>query len=144
MGNGSVRTAMHGHADILEILLKANADPDVKCKKATQWDGAFTLTENDTALVVASRESQKACVEILLSYNADPNVKCDSEYFEGAVEWGEDDDGTEYFHYSALDMAKDADIKRVLEAQGAISVSKMHKTAQKVRARVSQGSRMGA
>ena len=40
---------------------------------------------------------------------------CDSEYFEGAVEWGEDDDGTEYFYYSALDMTKDAEIKQLLE-----------------------------
>jgi len=148
--------AMRGHVDVLEALLKAGADPNKLSTKATQWDGAFNVTEHDTALTIAARGPQgtgtehaqgmaqsKACVEVLLRYNADCNVKCDCEYFEGAVEWGEDDDGTEYFYYSALDMAKDADIKRMLVEKGAFSITKLQ-GPQKVRPRVTQGSRMGA
>merc|ERR1712032_843047 len=89
----------------------------IKCKKASQWDGAFTLNESDTALVVAAKEGHKACVKILLEKGANPNVACDSEYIEGAAEWGEEDDGTDQFFYSALDVAQRAAVSSSTQSE---------------------------
>merc|ERR1712083_1215780 len=66
--------ALNGHVTVMEVLLEAGANPNVKGKKETQWDGAFTLTENDTPLVVACRECHVECVELLLRWHADPNI----------------------------------------------------------------------
>lgn len=145
--------ALKGEFHILETLLQAGADPNVKCTKSTQWDGAFTLTENDTALVVACKECHVQCVELLLKTGADPNIECNSEYFEGAVEWGEDDTGTEQFFYTALTVAERAtvgsdkiqsDLDHVLELLRKHDARHAHKLAVKPSMRLSQGSRMGA
>lgn len=134
-----------GHEGALRILLNARADPDLKCQKATQWDGAFTLTERDTALVAAAREGHAPCVQALLEARADPNVQCDSEYLEGAVEWGEDDDGTETMIYSALDaanMAKQTEIATIIQQSGGTKI--VTPSTRPRRKMISQGSRMGA
>mmetsp|Transcript_41613 Transcript_41613/g.120663 ORF Transcript_41613/g.120663 Transcript_41613/m.120663 type:complete len:308 (-) Transcript_41613:42-965(-) len=113
--------ALKGHAEVIEVLLAARADPDAKCQNASSWDGAFTLTQRDTALCIAAKEGHKACVLALLDARADPNVQCDSEYFEGAVEWGENDDGTETMVYSAFDVAKSnhqPEIAEIIKSQG--------------------------
>merc|ERR1712232_953588 len=56
--------AFKGHAAVLRDLLEAHADPNCLCQKVTQWDGAFTLTENDSAMCLAAREGHRSCVEI--------------------------------------------------------------------------------
>ncbi|CAK0846913.1 unnamed protein product [Prorocentrum cordatum] len=149
--------ALHGHADVLKLLLEAGADPNIKGVKSSQWDGAFTLTEADTALVVACKEGHLDCVEGLLASGADPNVDCSSEYFEGAVEWGDEDDGTEQFFYTALDVTDRASVgsdkdpehwrqlRALLVSHGARHTTQLQLAKrQGVRVKVTSGSRMGA
>jgi len=138
--------ALNGRAEALAVLLSARADPNLKCQKATVWDGAFTLTERDTALVAAARSGHLQCVEQLLAARADPNVQCDSEYLEGAVEWGEDDDGTESMVYSALDaahMSRQDEIAELIKRSGGCKIARPN-TQRAPRKMISQGSRMGA
>merc|ERR1712176_1652086 len=52
-------SALEGQVAVLKMLLEVGASTDSKCEKASVWDGAFTLTERDTALVAASRYGQK-------------------------------------------------------------------------------------
>lgn len=137
--------ALRGHTDVLEVLLAARADPDTKSQKATTWDGAFTLTERDTPLCAAAKEGHRRCVELLLAARADPNLRCHSEFFEGAVEWGDDDDGTDTTFYTALDLAVLAgqtEIADLLQRSGGQQVSK--ESSQPRRKLISSGSRMGA
>eukprot|EP00811_Abedinium_folium_P007969 NODE_17356_length_947_cov_6.940244.p1 GENE.NODE_17356_length_947_cov_6.940244~~NODE_17356_length_947_cov_6.940244.p1 ORF type:complete len:275 (-),score=81.70 NODE_17356_length_947_cov_6.940244:66-890(-) len=137
--------ALNGHSEALEVLLSAGADPNARCQKESSWDGAFMLMENDTALVVASKEGHVRCVELLLAAGANPNIECTSEYMEGAVEWGEEDDGTETMHYSALDVAamnKRVEIIEMIQRSGGKPV--LRKPAPPRRKMVSSGNRMGA
>lgn len=139
--------ACKGHLDVLELLLEARADVNLQCQRATQWDGAFTLTERDTALCFAVREGHTPCVEALLAGGADPNIRCESEYIEGAVEWGEDDDGSEQMIYGAVDvahMARLPELAELLQRHGGTRLAGggVRKAAHRIK--VSQGSRMGA
>eukprot|EP00929_Paragymnodinium_shiwhaense_P104893 TRINITY_DN69701_c0_g1_i1.p1 TRINITY_DN69701_c0_g1~~TRINITY_DN69701_c0_g1_i1.p1 ORF type:complete len:271 (+),score=50.71 TRINITY_DN69701_c0_g1_i1:86-898(+) len=141
----AVAAALHAKADVLRLLLEGRADPDSKSLKSTSWDGAFTLTENDTALCLAAKEGHLECVRLLLEGRADPNVQCDSSYMEGSVEWGEDDDGSEQMLYTALDVAKNnkrLDCAEVIKRFGGVTV--MGDTVQPRRLKVTCGSRMGA
>merc|ERR1712190_711190 len=105
-----------------------------------------------TAMVVACKECNTQCVELLLTAGADINIDCDSEYFEGAVEWGEDDTGTEQFFYTALSVTEraavgseksQADWDRVLTLLRNNGADYSHKLNIKPVMKVSQGSRMG-
>lgn len=138
--------ALSNRPEVLKTLMAARADADVKCQNASSWDGAFTLTQRDTALCIAAKEGHMSCVRALLEGRADPNVRCDSEYFEGAVEWGEDDDGTENMLYSALDVANSAHQKEIAELIKAHGGQKIvQPTGDRPRRKmISSGSRMGA
>ena len=52
-----------GHKEIVEVLLKHSADPNIK----NRWD--------NTPLLMASFKGHKDIVELLLKHGADPNVK---------------------------------------------------------------------
>jgi len=137
--------ALNGHAATLEVLLAKRADPNIKCQNASSWDGAFTLTQRDTPLCLAAKKGHRACVETLLRARADPNVQCNSEYLEGAVEWGEDDDGTETMFYSALDVANMAKQPEIAELIGKGGGTKLAQPSNQPRRKmVSSGNRMGA
>lgn len=138
--------ALNGHEEVLKKLLSVRANPDVQCLNATSWDGAFTLTQRDTPLCIAAKGGHRTCVEILLDAGANPNVQCDSEYFEGAVEWGDDDDGSEMMYYSAVDVANGArqfEIAELIKSRGGMEIqSKAPSKPRKMK--ITQGSRMGA
>merc|ERR1712129_41435 len=98
-------------------------------------------------LCFAVREGHQACVEALLAAGADPNIRCDSEYLEGAVEWGDDDDGTEQMIYAALyvaNMARQPELAELIQRHGGTRLAGGQPKAAARRIKVSQGSRMGA
>jgi len=133
-----------GHAAVLNQLLDTRADPNCLCQKVTQWDGAFTLTENDSAMCLAARAGHRSCVEVLLAAGADPNVECSSDYFEGAVEWSDEGDGSEHMVYSAMDaasMARRPDMAELIKQNGGKTGVK---TTSQRRNMITSGSRMGA
>ncbi|CAE8620028.1 unnamed protein product [Polarella glacialis] len=140
--------ALRGHSEVLATLLEARANPDIKCQHSSCWDGAITITLRDTALCMAAKHGHTSCVSELLAVGADPNISCDSEFLEGAVEWGEEDDGTEMTLYSALDMADQAghlDISKLLQASGGVKIAlPASARAPQKRKMISSGSRMGA
>lgn len=136
-----------GHAHVVQALLRAGANPDVRCINATSWDGALMLTKRDTALCIAAQAGLKECVQALLNGRADPNVHCHSEYLEGAVEWGDSDDGSDMLYYSALDAAKQANhpaIADLIRQSGGTEVADEEARERPGRMKVSSGSRMGA
>eukprot|EP00933_Yihiella_yeosuensis_P043493 TRINITY_DN38308_c0_g1_i1.p1 TRINITY_DN38308_c0_g1~~TRINITY_DN38308_c0_g1_i1.p1 ORF type:complete len:277 (+),score=69.22 TRINITY_DN38308_c0_g1_i1:43-873(+) len=138
--------SLRGHLDVLQVLLEAKADPDLKCQHASCWDGALTITQRDTALCIAAKAGHLECAEALLSAGADVNVSCDSEFLEGAVEWGDEDDGTEMTHYSALDVADQSgqsEISDILRRRGAVKLAGPS-TRPASRKMISSGSRMNA
>eukprot|EP00931_Biecheleriopsis_adriatica_P119538 TRINITY_DN94769_c0_g1_i1.p1 TRINITY_DN94769_c0_g1~~TRINITY_DN94769_c0_g1_i1.p1 ORF type:complete len:270 (+),score=65.56 TRINITY_DN94769_c0_g1_i1:63-872(+) len=138
--------ALRGHEEVLQCLLQARADPEAKCQNATSWDGAFTLTQRDTALCIAAKQGHSSCVQRLLSTRADPNTECDSEFLEGSVEWGDEDDGAETTRYSALEVAEQAghqDVAELIRRAGGVRTvqAASRPTSRKM---ISTGSRMGA
>mmetsp|Transcript_116136 Transcript_116136/g.292050 ORF Transcript_116136/g.292050 Transcript_116136/m.292050 type:complete len:273 (-) Transcript_116136:17-835(-) len=139
--------ALGGHAHVIQTLLSARADADVKCTHASSWDGAFMLTRRDTALCIAAQGGHRECVQTLLLGSADPNVRCDSEYLEGALEWGDDDDGSDMSYYSALDSANQArhpEIAELIRQSGGREMAEEAARERPTRMKISSGSRMGA
>jgi len=139
--------ALGGHAHVVEALLQAGANPDVRCINATSWDGALMLTKRDTAMCIAAQGGHRECVQALLKGRADPNVHCHSEYLEGAVEWGDSDDGSDMIYYSALDAAKMAShpaIAELIRQDGGTELAEEEARKRPARMKVSSGSRMGA
>mmetsp|Transcript_124650 Transcript_124650/g.248798 ORF Transcript_124650/g.248798 Transcript_124650/m.248798 type:complete len:273 (+) Transcript_124650:65-883(+) len=139
--------ALGGHAHVLEALLQAGANPDVRCINATSWDGAMMLTKRDTPMCIAAQGGHKECVQALLNGRADPNIHCHSEFLEGAAEWGDSDDGSDMIYYSALDAANTARhpaIAELIRQSGGRELAEDEARERPARMKVSSGSRMGA
>jgi ankyrin repeat protein len=66
-------SSLQGHDEVVELLLAAGADPNLK--------GDY----GRTALVVASLHSHAEVVESLLQYGADPSLKDESN--KTALDW---------------------------------------------------------
>lgn len=134
-----------GRETVLQRLVEARADVDARCQHVTCWDGAFTLTRRDTPLCIAAKEGNTRCAQLLLDSGAAVNAQSESEYFEGAVEWGEDDDGTETMYYSALDVAtseRNETLVAFLKSKGGTKIAQPSNRPR--RKMISSGSRMGA
>lgn len=138
--------AVGGHSHVLHALLHARANPDVRCINATSWDGSLMLTKRITPMCIAAQGGHQECVQVLLQGRANPNVHCHSEYLEGAVEWGDSDDGSDMIYYSALDAANQAKHHAIAELirQGGGRESSEAAPERPARMKVSSGSRMGA
>mmetsp|Transcript_37745 Transcript_37745/g.82643 ORF Transcript_37745/g.82643 Transcript_37745/m.82643 type:complete len:229 (-) Transcript_37745:407-1093(-) len=104
------------HEDCVKLLVDNKADLDAPCLQATEWDGAFTLTVTESALIEAVKQKQLSVVQVLLHACADVNFMGSSEYFDGEADW-DNQEPTNYF--SALNVAPTEELKQLLVAHGA-------------------------
>ena len=86
-------TSLYGHAEIVELLLKHGAKPNIQ------------NNHGETALIKASYYGHIAIVKLLLEYNADPHVK--NKYGRTAVMWASKNDN---FKIVKLLLEYDVDI----------------------------------
>mmetsp|Transcript_18755 Transcript_18755/g.45226 ORF Transcript_18755/g.45226 Transcript_18755/m.45226 type:complete len:228 (-) Transcript_18755:290-973(-) len=104
------------HEDCVKLLVEHKAHLDTPCLQATEWDGAFTLTVTESALIEAVKQKHIPILNMLLNAGADVNFMGSSEYFDGGADW-ESQEPTNFF--SALNVAQTEELKQLLITHGA-------------------------